>query len=131
VAVWREPLVWAAEPTAAWPADGPLPLVLAPYPCVHRKRAIDALDRAARAWRIGYTSPSLAGAQAAVRAGLGVTVLSKEMVPPGLTALGTAQGFPELEDTEIALYRAVGGVPPGAERLAEHIVRSLGAQAAS
>lgn len=130
--VWREPLVWAASDALALDPSGPVPLALAPYPDIYRKRAIAALEAADRRWRLAYSSPSLAGVQAAVRAGLGVTVLPREMVPPGLAILGPAQGFPALADTEIALYRAPGHLPQAAELLAEHIVRSLeGAQPVS
>lgn len=123
--VWREPLVWAASDRLVLGPSGPVPLVLAPYPDIYRKRALDALDRLGRPWRIAYTSPSLAGVQAAVRAGLGVTILPKEMVPPGFHSIGADAGLPELADTETALYRAPGTLPKAAELLAEHIVRSL------
>jgi DNA-binding transcriptional LysR family regulator len=132
VGVWREVLVWAAAPRLVLSPGEPLPLVLAPVPDVYRKRALASLDAEKRPWRIVYTSPSLAGLQAAVRAGLGVTVLPREMVPPGLTILGEAEhGLPVLPDTEIVLYRAPGALPRAAELLAEHIVHSLEASAAS
>jgi len=75
--------------------------------------------------RRGYTSPSSEGLQAAVRAGLGVTVMSKEMVPDRLILLGAEHGLPALPDTEIALYRAPGALTRAAELLAEHITHSL------
>jgi len=125
VAVWREVLVWAASPRLLVGNDTPVPLVLAPVPDVYRKRALAALGQARRAWRIVYTSPSLAGLQAAVRAGLGVTVLPKEMVPPGLVLLGEEHSLPTLPDAEIVLYRAPGALPRAAELLAEHIIHSL------
>lgn len=130
VGVWREVLVWAASPRLLVERDAALPLVLAPVPDVYRKRALASLDAAGRAWRIAYTSPSLAGLQAAVKAGLGVTVLPKEMVPPGFVILGPDQGLPALPDTEIVLYRAPGALPRAAELLAEHIVHSLETAAA-
>jgi DNA-binding transcriptional LysR family regulator len=102
--------------------------VVAPSPCVYRKRAIGALERAGRPWRCAYTSPSLAGQQAALRAGLGVTVLPLEMAPSDLARLGPAQGLPDLPDTEIALMRAATAVPPAAERLAAFILASLDKQ---
>lgn len=128
VPVWREPLVWAARDAGvvAARADGEaLPLVVSPHPCVYRKRAMQALDAVGRAWRVAYTSPSLAGAQAAVKAGLGVTVLPRDMVPPGLRVLDEGDGLPALADTEIALLRAPAAVSPAAARLAGHIVGSL------
>ncbi|MFX3729458.1 LysR substrate-binding domain-containing protein, partial [Streptococcus suis] len=72
-------------------------------PDVYRKRALAALDGAGLSWRIAYTSPSLAGTQAAVRAGLGATVLPRDMVPTGLRVLGAGHGLPDLAEAEIAL----------------------------
>lgn len=125
VAVWREALVWAAGPRLVISDAEPLPLVLAPVPDIYRKRALAALDAIARPWHIVYTSPSLAGLQAAVRAGLGLTVLPKDMVPANLMILGPEQNLPSLTDTEIVLYRAPGTLSRAAELLAEHIVHSL------
>ena len=127
VRVWREALVWARfadGPDAFGALDAALPLVVSPHPCVYRRRATRALDQAGRPWRIAYTSTSLAGAQAAVRAGLGVTVLPKDMVPPDFLVVDGNGGMPDLSDTEIALMRAHTVSQPAA-RLAEHIVHSL------
>lgn len=126
VRVWREALVWARSPRSDpfERTDQPLPLVVSPHPCVYRRRAMRALDAAGRAWRVAYTSTSLAGAQAAVRAGLGVTVLPKGMVPADFVVVEEGGGAPDLSDTEIALLRAAA-LPQAAERLAEHIVHSL------
>jgi DNA-binding transcriptional LysR family regulator len=123
VRVWREPLVWVAAAGFAVSRLEALPLVVSPDPCVYRKRATEALDRARRPWRVSYTCASLAGAQAAVRAGLGVSVLPKDMTPEGLVILD-AGGLPNLHDTEIALLTAPSLSKP-ANRLREHIVRSL------
>ncbi len=127
VRVWQEALVWAcsAEHYSSFAGSSDtLPLVLSPHPCVYRKRAMKALDEAGRPWRVAYTSTSLAGAQAAVRAGLGITVLPAGMVPADFKRLGPKSGLPPLPETEIALM--TGPSPPQpAERLAHHIVRSL------
>jgi DNA-binding transcriptional LysR family regulator len=126
VRVWREALVWARHAGGPDPfaEDAALPLVVSPQPCVYRRRAMRALDQAGRPWRVAYTSTSLAGAQAAVRAGLGVTVLPKDMVPADFIVVEEASGAPDLSDTEIALMRAPAISRP-AERLAGHIVHSL------
>jgi len=124
VRVWREPLVWAASPRFDPAAPGPLPLVVSPSPCVYRARAVGALDRAGRPWRIAYTCGSLAGSQAAVRAGLGLTVLPRDMVPADLAAIDDPDELPDLHDTEIALL-AAKSLGPAAQRLREHIVRTL------
>lgn len=125
VRVWREPLVWVAADGGVLERAGAAPLVLAPSPCVYRRRAISALEGAGRAWRCAYTSPSLAGQQAALRAGLGLTVLPRDMAPPDLAILGEAEGLPPLTDAEIALMRSRTTIPVAAERLAEFILTSL------
>jgi DNA-binding transcriptional LysR family regulator len=124
VQVWREPLVWVSAQQFSLPGKGALPLVVSPPPCVYRKRATQSLERIRREWRAAYTCASLAGQHAAVRAGLGVTVLPKDMVPSGLRTLPRRSGLPDLHDTEIAL-QAARGLDPPARRLHDHIVRSL------
>ena len=123
-------MVWAVSPEtgkrAAAQRAGPMPLVAAPSPCVYRKRAIAALETSGRTWRATYTSPSLAGQLAALRGGLGLSVLPREMAPDDLTIL--TEGLPRLEDAEIALLKARGAPPPAAERLADYILSALDRQ---
>lgn len=126
VRVWREPLVWVGLDADLVQRSGTLPLVAAPSPCVYRKRAIAALDQTGRAWRATYTSPSLAGQLAALRGGLGLSVLPREMVPDDLTIL--TEGLPRLEDAEVALLKARGTPPAAAERLADYILSALDRQ---
>jgi DNA-binding transcriptional LysR family regulator len=119
--LWRERPVFVTRERAraeAWregaqagDASGRLPLVLSPAPCVYRRRAVGALDGASLPWDIAYTSPSFAGTVAAVRAGLGVTVLPRTMVPDGLVALESAQGWPTLPEVEIALLATPRATP--------------------
>ncbi|MET3481968.1 LysR substrate-binding domain-containing protein [Methylobacterium sp. 1973] len=123
--VWREVLDWVASPRLVTETGGPIPLILAPAPDVYRKRALSALDAAGRDWRIVYTSPSLAGLQAAVQAGLGVTVLPTEMIPADMVSVSARLQLPKLPDTEIVLYRAPGHVTPAAELLSSTIIAAL------
>lgn len=124
VRVWREPLVWAAARHFDPARADALPLVVSPSPCVYRARAVGALDAAGRPWRITYTCASLAGSQAAVRAGLGITVLPREMVPPDLAMIDDPDTLPDLHDSEIALIGARSLNMP-AQRLRDHIIRTL------
>lgn len=126
IRVWREPLVWVAADRQIAATESPLALIVSPRPCVYRKRATDSLDTMGRPWRITYTCGSLAGTHAAVRAGLGVTVLPAEMVPTDLVILDDeALGLPDLKDTELALIEAPD-LSPAAVRLRDAIVRELG-----
>ena len=125
VRVWREPLVWVAADASVLKPGEPAPLIIAPAPCVYRKRAIAALEAKGRTWRAAYTSPSLAGQHAALRAGLGLTVLPRDMTPNDLVVLGEAHGLPVLADAEIALLKARTAVPTAAHRLADFILSAL------
>ena len=120
--VWREPLVWASAD--GYRLEEPLSLVLSPQPCIYRERALAALDRAKRSWHISYTSPSLAGTIAAVKAGLGITVLPEHMIPAGIHAMRNESRMPQLADAEIALMKKEE-LSKAAEMFAEHIVASL------
>ena len=128
--VWREALMWVAAEGARPPQkDAPLRLVLSPAPCVYRERATEALAAAGRRFDVVYTSPSLAGAAAAVRAGLGVTVLPRTLVPPGLAPLTARAGMPALEETVICLLLR-DGAPPAAEALGRAVEQGIARAAA-
>lgn len=98
--LWNERLVWVAAPGLTIDPTRPVPLVASPAPCVYRRRAAGALDAAGRPWTGVYTSASFGGCVAAVRAGLGVAVMPRAMVPDGLEAL---EGWPPLDPAELAL----------------------------
>lgn len=120
--VWREPLVWVAADN--YQMEEPLSLVLSPQPCIYRARALAALDRAKRLWHISYTSPSLAGTLAAVKAGLGITVLPAHMIPAGVHTIRKEAKLPVLADAEVALMKN-DELTKVAELFATHIVQSL------
>ncbi len=103
-----------------------LPLVVLDAPCLVRRAAIDALDRAGVAWRIAFTSASLAGTWAAVTAGLGVSVRTPLGLPAGVRALTAKEaGLPALPMLGLALHRAEAEPPPAVARLAEILVDTL------
>lgn len=120
--VWREPLVFAAPQN--WEPRSPLPLIVSPSPCIYRSRAIAALDAAGMSWAVTYMSQSLAGTLAAARAGLGVTVLPSDMLPPDIVRLPSHLGLPELADAEIALMTR-DGLSAAGQMLVEHIIHAL------
>ncbi|MGV7210857.1 LysR substrate-binding domain-containing protein [Oxalobacteraceae bacterium A2-2] len=107
-------------------ADGePLPLVMFEAPCLMRTAATTALDRAGIAWRIAFTSPSLAGVWAAVAAGLGVTVRTGAGMPPGLRLLDAASGLPPLPMAGLSLHSAEAEPCAAARHLREIVLASV------
>lgn len=101
--IWREPLVWMAARDMIWDEGEPVPLVLLPPPCTYRDVMIAALDAARRPWTISCTAHGLMGVQAAVAGGLGVTVLGRCFIQPGLSILPPSERWPSLPATEIVL----------------------------
>jgi DNA-binding transcriptional LysR family regulator len=104
--VWSEALEWVGNPEFfELDADVPIPVLLSPQPCVYRSRAIQSLEKSNRKWRVVFSSHSYAGTIAAVKAGLGVTVLPRNMVPHDLTIIRTNDPIADLEDTHISLLK--------------------------
>ena len=103
--VWTEALEWVGNPAFFTQSGGSIPLVLSPQPCVYRSRAIKALDESRQKWRIVFSSPSYAGTLAAVKAGMGVTVLPRNMIPQDLEIIRSKTGLPPLDDTHISLLK--------------------------
>jgi DNA-binding transcriptional LysR family regulator len=89
----------------------PLPLAVFEQGCLYRNRAIHALEAAGRAWHIAYSSPNLLGIQAAVSAGLGVSILPEVAILPDHCLLDASDGFPPITDTEVALVTAPEASP--------------------
>jgi DNA-binding transcriptional LysR family regulator len=107
-------------------AGEPVPLVVLEAPCLMRTAATQALDRAGVPWRIAFTSPSLAGTWAAVKAGLGVSVRTPLGLPADVRALDAREvDLPSLPELGLALYRADAEPEPVVARLAELILQRL------
>jgi DNA-binding transcriptional LysR family regulator len=119
VAAWPERICWVTS--KRFPVDGnrdPLPLAAFEQGCVYRRRAIHQLEATGRTWRVAYSSPNLSGIQAAVSAGLGISILPDVAVLADHRVLGPKDGFPKLGDTEMTLI--IGpDASPATRRLAD------------
>ncbi len=104
VDIWNVNLEWVAnkEFTENFDLSKKIPLVLAPKPCVYRARAIEALENKNLKHRISYSSPSFAGKLAAVKAGLGITVIPKNMIPKDLEVINK---LPKLKSSHASLLK--------------------------
>lgn len=123
--VYREPLVWVGSIDHASHLKTPLPLVLAPPPCIYRNRILQSLNRAQRACRIVYLSSSYNGISAAVRAGIGITIMAYSAIPPGSKTFAERDGLPNLGELELRLHRAPGNNCEALQRLEEYIAGSF------
>lgn len=121
----QEPVVWVTSARHGAHERTPLPLALFQPGCNYRRWALQALDRAGRPFRLAYTSMSMAGIGAAVRAGLAVSAVPLSGVGDGLRILGERDGFPALPSYRLALRRSAARSSPLLDRLEDHILDSL------
>jgi DNA-binding transcriptional LysR family regulator len=123
VAVWPERVHWVTS--KSHPRDtcaGSVPLIGFPAGCLYRSRAIHALESAGRTWHMAYTSSNLAGIQAAVAAGMGLSILSEMAIQADHRVLTARDGFSPIDRTEVALVASPDASPATlrlADRLAE------------
>jgi DNA-binding transcriptional LysR family regulator len=111
VVAWREPIAWTARPGFRVDNGAPLPLLLYPAPSLTRTKAVEALEKARRAWRIAFTSGSLSALTAAARAGLGLMPHSARLMPQGLAVIAPGRGLPRLPDIEFVILGPSGRNP--------------------
>jgi DNA-binding transcriptional LysR family regulator len=107
IAVWPERVHWVTS--KAHPIDANIasvPLIGFPAGCLYRSRAIHSIESAGRSWHMAYTSSSLSGIQAAVAAGLGLSILSEIAIQPDHRVLTSRDGFAPIDKTEVALIAA-------------------------
>ncbi|MBP0495118.1 LysR substrate-binding domain-containing protein [Pararoseomonas indoligenes] len=108
--IWREPLVWMAGAEYRPDFTRPAQLVMLRAPCTYRDTMIAALDTVRREWVAVCTASSLMGVQAAVAGGLGMTVLGRSFVQPGMQILRAPEHWPPLPMTEITVLGEEGEV---------------------
>jgi DNA-binding transcriptional LysR family regulator len=121
IAVWPERVHWVTS--KSHPIDfriASVPLIGFPPGCLYRARAIHALESAGRAWHMAYTSSSLAGIQAAVAAGMGLSILSEMAIQADHRVLTAKEGFTPIDKTEVALV-ASPDASPATLRLADRL----------
>ena len=63
---------------------------------------------------------------AAVRAGLGVTLLAASTVPAGVRTLGEREGFPEMGALDVCVHGSRENSSEAADCLAEYVAASFG-----
>jgi DNA-binding transcriptional LysR family regulator len=121
IASWAERVHWVTSKSHPIdPKISSVPLIGFPAGCLYRTRAIHAIESAGRPWHMAYTSSSLSGIQAAVAAGLGLSILSEMAIQSDHRVLTDRDGFAPIDKTEVALV-ASPGASPATLRLADHL----------
>ena len=125
IAYAAEELAWVGNDTLD-PTAKILPLALFPKICTYRAYTIAALESCNRRWRVAFESQGLAGVQAAVSAGLGFSVLSRDAVLPDLHTLLPSCLLPALPCSELALLTSPGRKRPSWDQVIDHVVAQTG-----
>src|SRR5215468_6174057 len=107
-AIWSEPQVWVARRGFESARGGVLPLALLPAPCVLRQHALESVKRVKRSWKIAFTGSSIVSVQAAVCAGLGVSILPRSSLLPGMQVLPKGRDFPDPGRLDVGVLRGAG-----------------------
>jgi DNA-binding transcriptional LysR family regulator len=123
--VRQEQLIWVMGEGHDVHRAEPVPLALLPPGNIYRDYAIEGLEQAGRKWRIACVSESVGGLQAAVFAGMAVTVLCKSALVHGMRQLGIQDYFPPLPKVDLLLYRAPGPNSAAAMALHDYLAYNL------
>jgi DNA-binding transcriptional LysR family regulator len=122
--VRRDRLVWAAVPGLRLDPDRPMSLVVYQAPSLSRRRAVEALERAGRPYRITCTVRGVNGVLAAARAGLGVAIFARSLMPDDLVELPASADLPELGEIDLVLLTNPRAATEPAEALTTAILSS-------
>ncbi|MBH0029456.1 MULTISPECIES: LysR family transcriptional regulator [unclassified Pseudoalteromonas] len=120
----QDELVWVGDLSLAH--NEVVTLVTAPEGCIYRRRATDALKSAGIKYRIVYSNADLTGLIAALKEGLGITVLAKSTVPSELNYQVQTKHLPTLGNIGISLIKSSGESDHAVDKLAEFIALRLG-----
>jgi len=122
--VWQDELVWFGEPPPDPSGIQPLPLILLNAPSITRARALAALEKAGRNWRIVCASDNQNGIHAAVLAGLGIGVHARSILPRGIERCKLSAQLPELGDVEFVISSGARPLTGAVDALAHVILAS-------
>ena len=120
--VRRDAMVWVAHENTVLEHDETVPLIAYRGPSVSRQIAIDALEAAGRTWRITCNTREVNGVLAAVRAGIGIAVFPRSLIPGDLVTVSDRFGLPELEDIEFRLLEGASAAREPVEALTTAIM---------
>lgn len=121
----HEKAIWVSSKNNIAHECSPLPLAMFGEHCAFRQWAIEALDKMNREYRIAYSSQSLTGILAYVRAGIGVTVLAESSVTPEFKRLTLEDGFPQLPEISLVLSRAPANTSILLDQVERYIIQSF------
>jgi DNA-binding transcriptional LysR family regulator len=104
--------------------DAPVPLVVYQAPSITRSLGVQALERAGRPYRLSCTVRGVLGVLAAARAGLGLAIFARSLIPEDLVELPPTAGLPNLGEINLVLLTRAGAASEAADALSGAILAS-------
>ena len=101
--VATDELVWIGHEKTVLEPEDPVPLIAYQGPSLSRQITIDALEAAGRTWRITCNTREVNGVLAAVRAGIGVAVFPRSLIPTDLIKVTNRFALPDLGHVDFTL----------------------------
>ena len=127
VPLWTEKYHWAVGGDFDLDEHQALPLIVDPVdsPCAALSDSLASLNDWGRKWEIVFSSLSLNATQAAVRAGLGVGMVSESALTSDMRILDENDGLPPIPEAHIALYRGTEATSTAVDSLADFLIEHL------
>lgn len=107
-AIWGEPQLWVAPARFEQALGASVPLALLCEPCVLRQYALASMKRLKRPFKIAFTGSSMTSVQAAVCAGIGVSIVPRSSLLPGMQVLANGKSYPDPGRLDVGVLRGTG-----------------------
>jgi len=125
--LWTEEYYWAVNRDFDLSDHPVLPLIVDPLdsPCDGLHDALQGMDSAGIKWDVVFASHSLQATQAAVRAGIGIGMISESSITDDMVILDESAGIPPIPNANIALYRGSRATGPASSSLSSFLISNL------
>ncbi|MCP9229659.1 LysR substrate-binding domain-containing protein [Mesorhizobium sp. LMG 17147] len=101
----HDPTVWVTSELHHMHEERPVPIALYNRAGWCKDFAIKSLEQRDLAYRVAYTSDTNGGLRLAVTSGLAVAPISRSNIPAGCRELTTADGFGDIDSSNVVLRR--------------------------
>ncbi|WP_261843921.1 LysR family transcriptional regulator [Aliamphritea ceti] len=110
-AIASRELKWVCAPGFEYQPEQPLPLALHPEGCIFREHVFKTLNALGRAHRVTFSAQGSISVQAAVSAGMGLSVMAEGIIPDSLVEAPNDWRLPALGQADIRIYQMGHGSP--------------------
>jgi DNA-binding transcriptional LysR family regulator len=117
----RDPTVWVTSELHHMHEQSPVPIAIYQNSGWCRDFAIKLLEERGFPYRIAYTSDTSGGLRLAVTSGLAIAPISRSNIPPGCRELTLADGFGDIDASNVVLHRNPASSSEAIDGMAEAI----------